>query len=110
MNCRRCEHYEACVFWVGMGVEKAFPNKCKLFRDKFRMVELPCRIGDTVYYISGTIKNVIKEAVVEEIYYNGDGFAFRIYTKQSQVRIDVQQEELYFSKNDAKNAVKEAEK
>lgn len=60
MTCKDCVHYEACK----MILLSAYPNvteaeiiqtannqknKCVNFKDKTRFVELPCKVGDTVY-------------------------------------------------------------
>lgn len=61
MTCKDCVHHEACR----MVLLSAYPkvteaeiiqaennqNKCVNFKDKTRFVELPCKVGDTVYYV-----------------------------------------------------------
>lgn len=32
-------------------IEDAYANRCKFFKEKSRYIELPCKIGDTVYAI-----------------------------------------------------------
>lgn len=50
-SCKDCLHYEACesqvprTFWNS----ETFYYHCKCFKDRDRFVELPCKIGDTVY-------------------------------------------------------------
>ena len=61
MTCKDCVYYEACK----MILLSAYPNvteaeiiqtannqtKCVNFKDKTRFVELPCKVGDTIYKI-----------------------------------------------------------
>lgn len=50
MTCKDCMHYEVCKFH-GMNVDDTNFRKefCGCFKDKSRFVELPCKVGDTVY-------------------------------------------------------------
>lgn len=47
MTCKDCIHYRVC--------NDCFDefSPCKDFKDKSRIVELPCKVGDAVYYIKG---------------------------------------------------------
>ena len=51
MTCNDCIHCEACIsqvpriFWDS----ETFYDGCKYFKDKSRFIELPCKVGDTVY-------------------------------------------------------------
>ena len=53
MTCKDCFHYEACKDMY----EQIFINKfcdenhCKFFKDKDKVIELPCKVGDTVWFI-----------------------------------------------------------
>lgn len=57
MTCKDCLYYEACggmfevIGFVGNGIMDNADKLCDKFRDKSRFVELPCKIGDTVYTI-----------------------------------------------------------
>lgn len=57
MTCKDCFHYEACggmiefMGLVGKGVLDNADKLCNCFKDKSRFVELPCKIGDTVWCI-----------------------------------------------------------
>lgn len=52
MICKDCIHYEVCVFWTGMGAYKMQMKNCIHFKNKSDIVELPCKVGDTVYVIN----------------------------------------------------------
>ena len=45
-KCENCYHYEACD--ARFDVE-AYGCKCEDYKDKSLIVELPCKVGDTVY-------------------------------------------------------------
>ena len=58
MTCKDCYHYDACKFY-----NKNLPEEydtiewqCDNFKDKSRIIELPYKVGDKVYYI--TINNM----------------------------------------------------
>lgn len=46
MTCKDCIHYEVC----GYGLVKPEDAVCDSFKDKSRFVELPCKVGDRVYF------------------------------------------------------------
>lgn len=55
-TCKNCIHYKACESLLGYlnttsGVGGETDKKCPTFADKSRFIELPCKIGDTVYHI-----------------------------------------------------------
>lgn len=52
MTCKDCLHYEACnkFIWKEMMLlESVADFVCGDYKDKSRFVELPCKVGDTVY-------------------------------------------------------------
>lgn len=68
MTCKDCIHYEICnkrknsisLDPMGCGY------KCPDFKDKSRFIELPCKVGDTVYVIRKIPNSVIKPFITEE--------------------------------------------
>lgn len=54
MTCKDCISYEACKFYNKNLPEEYDPIEwqCDNFKDKSRYIELPCKIGDKVYYLS----------------------------------------------------------
>lgn len=67
-TCKNCIHCEACK--EVLDVAGFFPDdieeilnwiKCPNFTDKSRFVELPCKVGDTVYKLT---RNKVKECEV----------------------------------------------
>lgn len=52
MTCKDCIHYDVCAI-NGIDVEDTTFKKelcCGEFKDKSRIIELPCNMGDTVYH------------------------------------------------------------
>ena len=62
MTCKDCVHYDLCrscsriqLGWHGNSVHyvENIEEICKDFKDRSRFVELPCKVGDTVYSVHG---------------------------------------------------------
>ena len=81
-SCKDCVHVEVCCeknlhVAVGMNIIPRFKYKrieqeCKDFKDRSRFVELPCRVGDKVYF-----NNVhLRYARVIAIYIDASGGMF----------------------------------
>ena len=60
--CQNCIHYVACQKF---GVLKSDFIKCEIFKDKELYLELPCKIGDTVYVVRQMTQKECIEAGVE---------------------------------------------
>lgn len=65
----------------------------------------PCNVGDTVYYIGGIHNTLVKPARVDEIYFNGGDFGLGLVT-ENNVYFDMPANEVYLTKNAAKEAIK----
>lgn len=85
MTCKDCIHYDVCAK-KGRHFAKEYGKghhaasyvegvewKCKCFIEKSRFIELPCKVGDTVYQVDS---ERIYESTVEKIIYDTDGIAF----------------------------------
>lgn len=54
-NCMNCIHNPVCDLWrlqVGQDAGSFQLSGCDHFKDRSRFVELPCKVGDTVYVIN----------------------------------------------------------
>lgn len=53
MNCKDCIHFDVCkdYKWVERKGKLNPSYNCPYKKDKSRIIELPCKIGDTVYYV-----------------------------------------------------------
>jgi hypothetical protein len=69
MTCKDCVHYEVCDPYVSPN--ECFPEVggCKCFKPKSRFVELPCEVGQTVYYPydygNKVLEKTVKKIVIE---------------------------------------------
>lgn len=71
MTCKDCIHQTACLDWCrGFGQEA---DLCEHFSNKADWVHLPCKAGDTVYYVTGIHKTLIKPAIIKEIIFDTTG-------------------------------------
>jgi len=48
-NCRECYHYDVCYAHFRGEVKGNYIDGCSMFKDKSMLVELPCKVGNTVY-------------------------------------------------------------
>ncbi len=71
-TCKDCIHYDVCAEHLAViGCEDlhGFDDEqidCKHFKDKSLVLDLPCKVGDTVYVIFSQFKPYINECRVDE--------------------------------------------
>ena len=75
-TCKDCLHYEACKKFneirtnVINDSERGAENLCEVYADKSRFMEVPCKVGDTVYQIDAErvyeykVTNIVYETPV----------------------------------------------
>ena len=109
MKCENCYHYEACL--NSLSKNKVLNNTdvfaCEHYKDKSLIVELPCRVGDDLYWISDENevecqRNAIVGIVVEDGCFEAldiDGNIDKIGTRYA-----------YLSREEAVRALEESEK
>lgn len=66
MKCENCIHKDICELFDCQGISEESP--CSFFKDQNKFIELPCKVGDTVYVliqrnvtteiVKGTVKNI----------------------------------------------------
>ena len=69
-TCKECIHSECCFMQYGKTEALKWQSElgCKNFKDRSRFVELPCKVGDRVYYIANVNgKDEINSAVVQKV-------------------------------------------
>lgn len=71
-SCKECIHSECCFMQYGKTEALKWQSElgCKNFKDRSRFVELPCKVGDTVYMLTEQTqklghKKVTKTVIVE---------------------------------------------
>ncbi len=85
MNCKNCIHFSLCDYNTNHSVIMPKVNlffdkgaeRCSFFKDKSKVIELTCKVGDTVYYFKtlqdGKNTVIIEEDVVRQISINSHG-------------------------------------
>ena len=76
MTCKDCIHYDVCL--LGACVE-GVTGTCLNYKDKSRIVELPCKVGDTLYYpwaYDGTSGIAMLEVASFGVYWGNEWLAF----------------------------------
>lgn len=81
MTCKDCIHYDICeshkneLFHAfGVTSYSMNPESCKDFKDHSRFIELPCKVGDTVFVIINS--NMYRLEQVDNIYMYSDVIEF----------------------------------
>lgn len=75
--CKDCIHGHLCV-WIGTLNDP--DEHCQFFKDKSLCVELPCKVGDVVYYIpfgNNIVEYKVAQIVIEP--FAGIGMSFHCY-------------------------------
>ena len=70
---------------------------------KHNVIIAPCKVGDTVYYISGIPGRLVKPAKVEEIIYNGSDFTLGLVS-ENNIYFDMSLNEVYMNTEEAEEA------
>lgn len=65
MTCKDCFHYEVCKTYEEF--DFANHSKCDTYKDKSKIVEPPCKVEDTVYFVSENILEIAKGKIKEII-------------------------------------------
>ena len=68
MTCKDCYHYDVCNTILKNALScdvNDCSQECQLFKDKSRIIELPCKVGDTIY-VTDTEYGIAKCIVVEK--------------------------------------------
>ena len=73
VNCIDCAHFEACQSWIRHGTAlwddfHYSVEDCPFYEDKSELVHLPCKVGDTAYFVSaGSVHDFTVGTVMVEI-------------------------------------------
>lgn len=102
MTCKDCLHYEACDRLadakLGYYIMQIRTCVCKCFSDKFKWINLPCRVGDRVFSIivvggeptivadrvSGFITVGDKTDIITDFYLDGGEWGYNIFPTQEK--------------------------
>ena len=97
-----------CEIYSNYGGKIPSIKNCKYFKDRNRFVELPCKVGDTVYYITGLSRKYIKSAIVNEIVINCNGIS-ELFVSNDTVNFENSFDVFYLTREEAEQALKERE-
>lgn len=78
MTCKDCIHCEACE-WFGDSCAEEMADDCKRLKPKSRFIELPCEVGQKVYWINFVSKQIETDKVISLHLYE-DGFSITTKT------------------------------
>lgn len=120
-TCKDCIHNEACGatanFFGGKEAGRDFRKyaerqnielDCLDFKDKTRFVELPCKVGDTVYYITGIRNSLIKPAKIKEIILDDNGIK-DLYVEGNGCNFENSFDIFYLAREEAEEKLKETQ-
>lgn len=118
-KCRNCVHWEVCREYVtGLAAARGVDlnmdeleavlkcDDCENFKDRSRFVQLPCKVGDTIYRLKDG--KVTKEQVVEFGISSRGVVLYRTLGYELGYS-DYFGNSLFFSKEEAEQALKERE-
>lgn len=110
-RCKDCINYDVCST-KGANCDRA--NHCEMFKDHNRFVELPCKVGDTIYEIkerkrNGEWKKVILERVVESFEIGKNGWISAVCGTTISVRLCDLNKTVFLTREEAERALKERE-
>ena len=109
-TCKDCFHYEPCkaMAYAWRKIEGThYPliaEKCKIFKDRSKFIELPCKLGDKVFYFDTAGR--IYEQTIFQFIYGGTGLKL-----DSGVMFDSELigKRFFLSRKEAEQALKECE-
>lgn len=108
-TCKDCVCNELCTT---IGFNNGFKGgeQCRHFKDKSLFIELPCKVGDTVYYfLDGS--NYKKYETVNVVGFHTDKYrtAFEIEVCGIKMRVDIGflGEKIFLTREEAEQALKE---
>ena len=110
MTCKDCYHYDVCCELMKQLHWR--PELCNSFKDKSRIVELPCKMGDEAYYISikrySPLSYKLVKAKVIDFYISENGiYAVELKTSESNFTFTLNICKVYFDKSKAEARLKE---
>lgn len=130
MTCKDCYHYDVCHIRINsidfLPVIKGkismssimykecddVEKHCSHFKDKSRIIELPCKFGDEAYYISvkgySPLSYKLLKAKVIDLSINRNGiYAVELKTIKSDYKFTLDIRKVYFEKSEAEAKLKE---
>lgn len=82
---------------------------CELFKDRSRFVELPCKVGDTVYFILRSFDGKMRINPEKVCYFTIDANELRIHTTAGYFTERDMNDGVFFTRERAEQALKGCE-
>lgn len=105
-TCKECLHVEACL-------ESDKDLICRDYKDRSRFVELPCKVGDTVYLLHNVYNNILAYSVSKILINSGEPIIEIVEAERRIHFLHLPARELnkslFFTKEQAEQALKERE-
>lgn len=89
MTCKDCVHYDVCHSRIAFmmdydDINNTFINdmekRCKHFKDKSKYIELPCKVGDEIWYIPGYVASPhLLVGTITDIQISSNDYGVRIW-------------------------------
>lgn len=117
MTCKDCFHYEACSFYNRNLKDEFDPIElqCDNFKEKSLIVELPCRVGDTVYVLyTCDLPHEIEQVIINGINIRKESTQI-VFSNNSAFTVwendwSVYKKYVFSSREEAERALEESEK
>ena len=130
MTCKDCIHYDVCGGYTLSDLDSDvfhyarecrtdeipdIEERCNGFKDKSRFVELPCNVGDTVYYIEGAYYKSKRQTVTPikatEMSWKCDGsgrdLGFALIANGTRYKFSSIGKTVFLTRDDAERALAE---
>lgn len=119
-TCKDCVHVDVCEDITRHKLspsraEKILPilrehgKTCELFKDRSRFVELPCKVGDTVYFILRSFDGKMRINPEKVCYFTIDANELRIHTTAGYFTERDMNDGVFFTRERAEQTLKERE-
>lgn len=121
MICKDCYHCDVCHLRISLNMDydevkdkpiTEMEKRCEYFKDKSRIIELPCKVGDEAYYISikrySPLSYKLLKAKVINFNINRNGiYVVELKTLKSDYTFTLDIRKAYFDKSEAEAKLKE---
>ncbi len=110
-SCKECIHFDRCKgLYKFDRLQKAVSKGCSYFKDRSRFVELPCKVGDTVYFILRSFDGKMRINPEKVCYFTIDANELRIHTTAGYFTERDMNDGVFFTRERAEQVLKEREK
>ena len=108
--CESCIHFDRCKgLYRSERLQKIASKGCPYFKDRSRFVELPCKVGDTLFVPT---RNLVSEYKIVSFHVCGEGIWYRtnvikgILTRLISDNVEIIGETVFLTREEAERALK----